>query len=347
MSVRVKLDLIVFDAGTQIREAIDPQVVTDYAEAMTNGANFPPVVLFHDGNRHYLGDGFHRFMAAQRLSFKEIEAEVKAGTKDDALWYALGANKVNGHRMTAKDKRHAIEVALHVFGIEGGKSVRDIAEQAGCAKSYVHEVQSELSASGQLPERVRVTGRDGKSHPATKSAVVAVRRGENPKRPAIVEMITAGRTSVDIKNQLHVSPELVAEVRRELGVGTVDKSKAALQERRDRMREMAAAGYSSRQIAAAIGVGEGKTRLNLRELGIDVPADRVVGNSKNHDANRIVEHIVMDAENLTADVNLIDFSQLDPDRLGDWADSLVASKRALSAFIQRLLKEKQKHDQVA
>ena len=51
---RVRLDSVAFDAGTQIRAAIDTQVVSDYAEAMTGGATFPPIVLFHDGNQHYL-----------------------------------------------------------------------------------------------------------------------------------------------------------------------------------------------------------------------------------------------------------------------------------------------------
>jgi hypothetical protein len=51
---------------TQARERLDRQVVADYAEAMTEGATFPPVVLFFDGDEgFYIGDGFHRIHAAQ------------------------------------------------------------------------------------------------------------------------------------------------------------------------------------------------------------------------------------------------------------------------------------------
>jgi hypothetical protein len=99
---RVALQDIVFDAGTQVRVSISEQVVADYAEAMTDGADFPPVVLFHDGNRYYMGDGFHRGLAAKRIDARDIPADVRVGTATDALWYALGANKANGHRSAAR-----------------------------------------------------------------------------------------------------------------------------------------------------------------------------------------------------------------------------------------------------
>lgn len=139
----------------------------------------------------------------------------------------------------------------------------------------------------------------------------------------------------------------MAAIRREIGVGNIDKSKTAIKQRRDRMREMAAEGRTSRQIAAAVGIAEEGCRVILREQGIDVPADRVVGKSKRHDANRIVEQMVMDAENLTSDVGLIEFSQLDRERLGEWVDSLIASKKSLEVFIRQLIKEKQKHVEAA
>src|SRR3990167_4618675 len=105
---RVLLAAIVFDAGTQIRESINEQVVTDYAERMVEGVEFPPVTLFHDGVRYYLADGFHRTLAAKRNLFRDIDAHVDTGTRADALWFALWANKVNGQRLTDGDKKHAI-----------------------------------------------------------------------------------------------------------------------------------------------------------------------------------------------------------------------------------------------
>lgn len=168
---RVRLDAIAFDAGTQIRESIDQSVVSDYAEAMTNGSQFPPVTLFHDGNRHYLADGFHRFMAAQRLEWRHIDAVVHPGTKEDALWFALGANRTNGKRLSEGDKRNAIDLALKTWP---DKSANQIAEQIGVNQSSVQRVKVEVMRVHNLPERV--TGKDGKSYPAS--------RGPLPKTSA-------------------------------------------------------------------------------------------------------------------------------------------------------------------
>lgn len=301
--MRVRLESIAFDAGTQIRAAIDQQVVSDYAEAMTSGATFPPIVLFHDGNQHYLADGFHRFMAAQRNQFKDIDADVRPGTKEDALWFALGANRNHGKQLTPADKKNAVKLAVSTWG--NSKSQEAIAIQIGIPKSTVQYHAAELTKVGQLAPRT-VIGRDGKNYPTDRRQQEKMKPGE-------------------------------ARVR----------TKAEREERWTRAREMAAEGYSSHQMAAEFGVEVIGFRERLRANGIDVPADRIVGKRKHHDANRIIEQMVMDAENLTADVNLIDFGQVDRERLGEWADALTSARRALDAFIKRLIKEQQKHGEAA
>ena len=88
----LKLTEIVTTAGTQVRARLDTDTVDEYASAMVDGAVFPPVVVFHDGNRYILADGFHRIMAAQRNGFKDFECDVRKGAKSDALKFALAAN---------------------------------------------------------------------------------------------------------------------------------------------------------------------------------------------------------------------------------------------------------------
>lgn len=75
------------------------------------------------------------------------------------------------------------------------------------------------------------------------------------------------------------------------------RTKAERDERWARAKELAENGHSSHQIAKDLGVGVEGLRVRLREKGIDVPADRVVGKAKLHDSNRILEHMAMDAEN--------------------------------------------------
>lgn len=305
----VRLGDIRVNDGTQVRAAIAESVVAEYAEAMGEGKAFPEIVLYHDGNQYHLADGFHRVMASLRVGFVDIVAIVHGGTKSDAIWFALGANRANGHRMTDADKRHAIDLAIRTWPDRSG---REIAEQIGCNQNYVSERRREVSATTHLPEKVK--GKDGKSYPATRKAMpTEATTTREPVSPA-----TAPFRSVE-----------------------------AVVERRDKMREMAAEGYTSAQIASAVGIGEPNVRRTLREAGVDVPADRVTHGQHRHDSNRILEHIVMDAEHLTADVGLIDFKQVDRDRLGEWIDSLMKSKRSLNSFISRLTEEHKKHGQAA
>ena len=116
---KIKLSDLVTE-GLQIRCAIDKDVVAEYAEAMKDGAKFPPVIVFKEDRKPrkgkqvpnlYLADGFHRVGAAEELGHDEIEADVREGGFNEALKYALHANAEHGLRRTNADKWHALEVA--------------------------------------------------------------------------------------------------------------------------------------------------------------------------------------------------------------------------------------------
>jgi ParB-like chromosome segregation protein Spo0J len=44
---------------------------------MAAGGVFPPIVVFFDGAEYWLGDGFHRIIAAVALGLVEIAADVR------------------------------------------------------------------------------------------------------------------------------------------------------------------------------------------------------------------------------------------------------------------------------
>ena len=152
---------IIIDAGTQVRAQIDEAIVEEYAEHLAAGGTLPPVTAFRDGGRTYLADGFHRLRAHERAGRTEIEAQVQTGTREDALWCALGANRAHGHRLTSADKKHAIELALEAWP---DRSQRRIAAQIGCSQQYVGKVRAQVTTSCHLPQRT--VGSDGKSYPA-------------------------------------------------------------------------------------------------------------------------------------------------------------------------------------
>ncbi len=65
---------------------------------MESGTKFPPVTVFHDGERNWLADGFHRVAASKRAGFLDIEVDLRQGSRRDAILFSLGANATHGLR---------------------------------------------------------------------------------------------------------------------------------------------------------------------------------------------------------------------------------------------------------
>ncbi len=109
----VKIADLVLDKDVQLRESINQTAVLDYAEAMENGDEFPAIVVFYRfGSKKYVADGFHRVLATKKVGAKTILAEVRDGTKRDAILYAAGANLLHGVRRSNADKRKAVFTML-------------------------------------------------------------------------------------------------------------------------------------------------------------------------------------------------------------------------------------------
>lgn len=154
----IQLSAIRIDGGTQSREALNQATVAEYAEAMTEGATFPPVTLFFDGSNHWLADGFHRYFAAKQVGFTDMPAEVRDGTQLDAQWASYTVNKDHGLRRSNADKRKAVMGALaHPYG--KAKSDNQIAKELGVHHSTVGDIRRSLadSASDKPAERTYTT----------------------------------------------------------------------------------------------------------------------------------------------------------------------------------------------
>jgi hypothetical protein len=111
--MKVSIDSIRIDGGTQTRELINETAVAQYTEDLLNGCIFPPIEIFDDGVHKWLVDGFHRLFAHKRADFPEIEVNVHQGTLRDAQLYALGVNDKHGLQRTNADKRKAVMIALN------------------------------------------------------------------------------------------------------------------------------------------------------------------------------------------------------------------------------------------
>lgn len=110
--VRLSLTQICRERGTQGRAAISPTVVDQYVALMRAGVEFPPVTVWTDGFENWLTDGFHRVIAAERLGWTEITAEVRPGSLEEARWDSFSANTTHGLPRSRADIKHLVSSAL-------------------------------------------------------------------------------------------------------------------------------------------------------------------------------------------------------------------------------------------
>lgn len=158
----LRLDSVRLDGGTQPRAAMNKNVIEEYGGFITDGAVFPAVTVFYDGAEYWLADGFHRFQAHREINALEIDADVKQGSKRDAVLYSVGANSSHGLRRTNDDKKRAVKVLLEDSEWTGW-SDREIARRCGVSHEFVRQVRPQVSTVDASDKR---KGADGKSYSA-------------------------------------------------------------------------------------------------------------------------------------------------------------------------------------
>lgn len=146
------IDDIRIDGGTQPRVHLNESAVAEYAEALTDGVKLPEVAVYFDGSEYWLADGFHRYFAHKKIGALTINAEIRDGSRRDAVLHSVGANSAHGLRRTNDDKRRAVETL--VSDDEWGKwSDRDISRACGVSVSFVGAVRRPTVAERQQANR--------------------------------------------------------------------------------------------------------------------------------------------------------------------------------------------------
>ena len=154
------------DLDTHAREKICDETVKIYAEAMKNGARFPPITVFFDreNEQYILADGFHRLFAHLRVKPNDpIIIEQYLGNVKDAILHSVGSNKSHGLRRSNEDKRNFVELALlHPYSV--GMSDRQVADHVGVSSQMVSATRRRLVAEGRLAESTHRVGKDGRTY---------------------------------------------------------------------------------------------------------------------------------------------------------------------------------------
>ena len=209
---RLPIAAITADQDCQLRAACSSVTVQEYSEALAAGANFPPVIVFSDGDSYWLSDGFHRFEAHQSAGLTEIDAEIRDGGLRDAKLFAAGANADHGLRRTQADKRNSI-LALLTDPEWRNWSDKEIARRTATSDKTVAKVRRELSGDGVNAE-IRVEER-----------TFITRHGTEAKR-RVPDSTTGAQSMPMLERVLRSLPDavLMAEVRRRgLVEGLVDE----------------------------------------------------------------------------------------------------------------------------
>lgn len=110
----IDVAVIRLDVDVQVRATMSEKLVNEYAKAMGADppARFPPIVVFFDGTDYWLADGFHRVAAAIKTNVQQIEADIRSGSKREAILFACGANEEHGLRRSRADRRRAVDRLL-------------------------------------------------------------------------------------------------------------------------------------------------------------------------------------------------------------------------------------------
>ena len=168
---------IVTDPDTQPRVKMSVAAAIEYGDELHGGAEFPPVVVFFDGEKYWLADGNHRLTAHETEGRTTIQAEVHEGGKRDAILFACGANAMNGIRRTNADKRQAVERLL--VDAEWSKwNDSEIARRCSVHHTTVATLRSELSCE---VSKIRTVTRNGTTYQQDTSNIGTA--APKPERP--------------------------------------------------------------------------------------------------------------------------------------------------------------------
>jgi ParB-like chromosome segregation protein Spo0J len=233
---KLNINSIRIDGGTQSRVEINNETVSDYAEAVKVGIEFPPVVVFHDGADNWLADGFHRFHAHKHAGKASIAADILQGSVRDAILYSLAANGTHGLRRSNADKRKSVQTLL--TDPEWSEwSDRKIADACGVTHPFVANLRRPAVVTVTTPEPV-------KSAPKVVTVTAPAAKTESPKS-AKRELPVPQEPAHDeqIAEAQHTIAELAQEneqLRDKLAVESLMDSESAKTQTSETIRELRA-----------------------------------------------------------------------------------------------------------
>jgi hypothetical protein len=207
----MRLNQITIDGGTQSRVKIIQEAIDDYAESLQSGSRFPAVLVYYDGIKYYLTDGFHRYFAHMKAGIVDIDVKIVNGTLRDAILRSKSVNSDNGRHRTLEDKRNSIKSMLEDFEWQFWSDA-DISKACRVSLAMVTRMRGD-----DKPEKVKVT-RNGKVFERKSK----YEKADKPEHDQSADVISALADENDkLKDRLAVAVYAADESEKKLAENTI------------------------------------------------------------------------------------------------------------------------------
>lgn len=323
------------EAAAQPRQIFPPLTPAEYAdlrESIQRQGVLHPILVDQNGE---IVDGHHRKAIADELMVTLPVHPVQVRDEAHACEIVLEANLQHGGNRPRLVQSREDRAPVVLKCRQSGMTESRIAEIVGVSQSVVHDDLQFIGAD-KVQAPLRLVARDGRSFPSSKATPA-----ESARRDELVaEMTAKGISGVEQARVLGVSQSLVSIIKKRLAehraIAGSTRTRAAIAEREERVRDLAAHGHTKDQIAAELGVSRKVVTETCKRYGIEVPADVVRGNVRRIDSNRIVATTVHELEATQIALDMVDLDQLDTAQIEHWTASLSQSIRVLTRFNKRL-----------
>jgi uncharacterized ParB-like nuclease family protein len=250
MNKVMNIGALVMDERLQSRTEINETTVSEYAEAILDGADFPPVLVYFDGINYYLTDGYHRLFAHKRAEKVSILCNVVQCTLRDAVFHSTGVNTAHGMRRTYADKRKAVMTLLDDFEWEGMGNGQ-IAKHCHVSPTFVSDLRKGVgkdtgdtvkytSPSGKMMEKKKAPGRAPKE-PELKGPEITPPPVQDDQNQEAIDMLLAENEELKARvavaamegtpEEKQAATEMITELREELRITKIEL--AAVKQSRD------------------------------------------------------------------------------------------------------------------
>jgi hypothetical protein len=161
----IKLVDLDCSSSVQSRVKTDPETVEQYKEIWDTGkADFPPCIVYQDGEKYYVADGFHRIAGLtksridRKLEYRTIACDVRQGTIRDAIEYSLTANSRHGLKPNTRDKKRSIFLYWRLSPTHCQHSNNLVSKACGTSHTFVGDYRADVLANLSSLEIAEQTG---------------------------------------------------------------------------------------------------------------------------------------------------------------------------------------------